>query len=256
MTKTLPRFEQTMSGHLVGDTFVRPLVPSVARLLDGTPQASAHDKLARRWSELRTTINAATDTLDAARRADTEAGRKAIAAGKPTPKPKAPTVEDEIARAREELALVQTMLRESAHELLVASVPHLAEADAAAQAATEQTLDAVHEALAAVRDRLNEAAERAAESGWLTGLRQTGVVGPWRGGRTAQPLPRVTQLVGQALGVLPDERDNRATRREQDEREQERAKENLPPGATIWRDGQTFRVGDDGTPQPVAEVER
>jgi hypothetical protein len=244
--QSFPRFEETLSGHLSGDRYVRPISPRLAALVAATPEGVHHANLAERWGQLRTRIAGLAEAVEKAKAADAEGERKAVAAGRRSSKRKAPDLEAELEEAREQLLTLQALLRESAYELLRASIAFLPEASEAADAAAEQALDEVRAALELARARVDEAGALAAESGWIGELAEFGHVHAWSG-RAANPVPRTRQAIAQALAMFDEDKFVVSKRREEGERLREHAEqERLPPGTTIWKAGRTLRVGESG----------
>jgi hypothetical protein len=169
--------------------------------------------------------------------------------------PKAPRVEEQIEEAHREVQVLGELVEESADELLRAVVPLLPEAEQEASAAVELALSAAHDALIAARAAFERAATLAAEASWIAGLRRNGTASPWRSIRGQDPTPRAAAHVREAIVAFDDDRLRTAERVEQAAREREAEEAlKLPVGATVWREGQSFIVGEDGELVEDAEV--
>jgi cell division septum initiation protein DivIVA len=154
--------------------------------------------------------------LQQAELADAEAGRKAIAAGKPLPKPKAETMRAELAEAERELELVVELVRPSADELLAAAT-EVAErvADETIADADSAELDALEHLQAAAR-ALDVAARLRVTAGWARKLQSDGEVPTFS---ASSPTSLGSQAVATALRELTNDRERRAERAAEHEHE-------------------------------------
>jgi hypothetical protein len=248
--QTLPRFD-FQSRRPDPDRLVRPLPDVLAELVAGTEAAQKHAQIAESYSAARTRAAACAEKLRDAERKDLEAERAAIAQGHSVPKAKAPGLADELARARRQVAVATGLLTEAAEALLVAAVPYFSQAAERAGSDAEQALAELADALNALEQRFVETAELFATAGTLAKLNASGELDLYAP-RRADPVPRASGSVRQAVALLREERDERHARLAQMERERaHELKLGLPPGTQVWREGQTLIVGESGELEAV-----
>jgi hypothetical protein len=260
MTSRLPRFD-TAAGALVrsgADRLVRPLPPTLVRLLAETDEAKAHADVAERFSQARTKATATREALAQEQRRDEDRLRDSLAKGTKEPKPQAPAVEAELEDAERKLRLLDGLVIEYATALLREAVERLPEALKESQGTLDAALDGVRESLENAVATLALANEAAAEHGWLVGLNEHGHNYPFSGGKSTQVLPGVSEALARARQAFDGDLERQEDRREETRREREvEERLPLPPGAEVWKDGKTFRViGEKGELQEVEEVER
>ncbi|MGH7805018.1 MAG: hypothetical protein ACREQJ_11770, partial [Candidatus Binatia bacterium] len=168
--RTLPRFD-SRAHHRPAD-FATPLPP---RLLDAmiaadVPEGKRHVELAQHHEKAAERKDAISAKLTATRDADEERAREALGAGKEKPAPRAPKIELELADARSDAQTLGELARDSARDLLAASIPFLADTIAAAESEKEAAIEEVRSALERAASAIEEVETRAGEVGWLRAL--------------------------------------------------------------------------------------
>jgi hypothetical protein len=156
--------------------------------------------------------------------------------------------------AERQAGVLADVVRESAQKLLVASVEHASAAQSQAEAASAAAIGEAEEFTAKATAALERAGQLAGEAIWCAQLRTKGVVPPYTGTARTQPSPRALGVLQSAIAAFGEDAHSRATARAKIESERAaEAKLRVPPGTTIWKEGQTFVVDAEGVPQ---EVER
>ncbi len=131
------------------------------------------------------------------------------------------------------------------------SVPHVVEASKTADREAAAALGEAVDLARACREALDRADAIAAESGWLAELRATGIVWPWRP-RKVSASPQAREAVLRLEAAFDEDAYRRTEAKERDVREREvEAKMKLPAGTTVWREGKSFVVGEDGELEEV-----
>jgi hypothetical protein len=246
MPKTFPRFETGPRGDRA-EAFVSPLPDVVVGLLADTPELKRHGDLARHFERRRAEAIALAAELEAAHREDEQRRRSALARGRKTPAVKADGVAAELETARSDTSALAEMLRESADELLAASVAVLPEAKVRATKARDDALAEAETLAAAVVAALDRADEAAAETGWVAGLLGSGRCFPYRAGQRASASRDASSAARSLPALLAEDRARQMEQREAAERERQHEETlKLPPGSTIWRGGETLVVGPSG----------
>ena len=239
--KSLPRYEEVGTLNRPGQ-FRRPLPQRLYELIGA--KAAEHDALGERHDEASGRVTALTAELAKEQRADAARERQALATGAKVPAQKAPKVSEQLIEAERQLAVLGDVLRESATELLQAAVPHVAAAKAQAEEAEEAALAASERLAAESLAALERANELAGEVGWYVALELRGIVAAGTG-RKADVSPRARGALSMVAGLFEEDRYQLEQRRAHTEREVY-AKEKLPPGQRVWREGQEFVADEKG----------
>jgi hypothetical protein len=254
-TKRLPRYEGGSRPRAAED-FQTPIPKrlAAAMLAADVPEAARHAELAGHFEKARSEAIAVATKLEQTKRDDEKRRVEALGFGKPSPSPRSEKIELELRQRRDDVRLLAELLRSSADELLLASVPFVADALTQAEREAEEAVEEVQRLLEAVRAALEEADRLGGEVGWLASLLRSGVVFPFREGTRARVLPSVRQAIGNAIAGLQEDLIRRDENVEKREREEAVEMKRLPLGASIFKEGKEFRVVDDrGT---LEEVER
>jgi hypothetical protein len=183
---------------------LRP-VPTMVADAVGEP-SERHEQLARRYGEVRARLVATRARVDDVARADEEAARRAIAQGKPMPKAKLPSVQDELAEAERELAIVTELVRPSAETLLAAALEVAADVEAKAQADADEAIETVLDHLRSAREALGVAATLRYASAWCAQLRESATVAPFT---TRTAASRGGQAIVSAIAQIQDDEQRR-----------------------------------------------
>jgi hypothetical protein len=248
--KKLPRYDTRSRPG--GETWTSPLPP---RLMDAlaaadVPEVAKHRELAGHFQKLRTKTIEIAGQLQMTRRDDERTRADALSSGKPRPTPRSEKIELDLKVAREDLALLENLLRSSADALLVAAVAFVEDALAAAERDAGAAIEQVRELLAATNVAVEEADKRSGEAGWLASFARSGIVWPWTDAVRAISLPRTRQHIRAAAGTFPDDVQRVADLRAGREREETEALA-LPPGAQVWKGAESYVVAPDGSLEGV-----
>jgi hypothetical protein len=249
MSKTRPRYEALGTLRRPGE-FTRPLPPSLlARVGE---KAAQHEELAGRYEQATAKVQELTVELERAKRGDAERERQALKAGRQVPASKGAKVSEQFVQAEHQAAVLADVLRESAQELLQASIEHVAAAKEEAEEATAAALQESEDLGAAALAAMERASAHAAESSWLAGLALNGTAPPWTGPGKRDPSPRARGLLAMLPQAFDEDRFQAEKRREHTEREREvEEAKPLAPRTVVWREGREFVVDEKGELQEV-----